>query len=144
MEDTTADDTADGSLIDDTHLFTEGLATKRPPGPELGFAGTALSGGGGRRSSPPPDHQASVVTFDVEVEGRVSEMIVEAGGVGMGAGEAAEGGKGGELGVREAAGLELGGGVGEGEAPFVACPMCTCHNDLTAERCSACGEILFS
>lgn len=142
MEDATSDDTADGSLIDDTHLFTEVLATKRPPGPELGFAGTALSGGGGRRSSPPPDPQAAVVAFDVEVGARVSDRVVEAGGVGMGAGEAGEGGEGGKLGAGEAAGLELGEGVGE--APFVACPMCTCHNDLTAERCSACGEILFS
>lgn len=138
MEDTTGDDTVDGSLIDDTHLFTEGLATKRPPGPELGFAGTALSGGGGRRSTPPPDPQAAVVAVDVEVESGVSEMVVESGGVGVGGGEEGEGGKGGGQGAGEGAGL--GGGV----APFVACPMCTCHNDLTVERCSVCGEVLFS
>ncbi|CAN0340213.1 unnamed protein product, partial [Laminaria digitata] len=53
VEDTNPDDAVDGS-IDDTHLFTEGLTTKRPAGPELGFAGTALSGGGGRRATPPP------------------------------------------------------------------------------------------
>ena len=117
MEETSADDTADGSLVDDTHLFTEGLATKRPPGLELGFAGTALSGGGGRRATPPLDTQASVVAVDVDGEAGAGEMFM--GGEGAGGG----------------------GGVGAAMAPFVACPMCTFHNELTVEKCSACGEV---
>eukprot|EP00904_Undaria_pinnatifida_P007871 jgi/Undpi1/4213/HiC_scaffold_16.g07579.m1 len=117
VEETSADDTADGSLVDDTHLFTEGLATKRPPGLELGFAGTALSGGGGRRATPPLDTQASVVAVDVDGEAGAGEMFM--GGEGAGGG----------------------GGVGAAMAPFVACPMCTFHNELTVEKCSACGEV---
>lgn len=31
----------------------------------------------------------------------------------------------------------------QGHTPFVACPTCTCHNELTEERCSVCGVALF-
>lgn len=114
VEDASGD--ADDGAIDDTHLFTEGLTTKPPPGPERGFAGTALSGS--RRPSPPlpsqtPSTGAETPTVDVSME------VEEKAGV-----------------------MDVPGDV----CPQIDCPSCTMINDIvdgSITHCSMCGGKLF-
>ncbi|CAM9986673.1 unnamed protein product [Ascophyllum nodosum] len=111
-----ASDAADDAALDDAQLFADGFVTRSPPGPERGFAGTALSAS--RIVLPPcilrPPPSTSSSTLGVTPAVEVLEV---------------EGGY-----------LEV---PGQSPPPFVACPTCIFHNRLTEERCSACRVALF-
>lgn len=110
---------ADDGAIDDTHLYTEALTTKPPPGPEMGFAGTALSGN--RRLSPPPPPQPP--STGAETPTRAVDASME---------------------VEEKAGVVH--ARGDYACPQIDCPTCTMINHIIDEsitQCAMCGGKLF-
>lgn len=109
----------DDGAIDDTHLYTEALTTKPPPGPEMGFAGTALSGS--RRLSPPPPPQPP--STGAETPTRAVDVSME---------------------VEEKAGVVH--ARGDYACPQIDCPTCTMINHIIDEsitQCAMCGGKLF-
>lgn len=115
---------SNGALVDDTQLYTEALSTKPPPGPELGFAGTALSGT--RRPTPPPFFLPGAA---------------EAGGEGV----KREGAKG--EGSSTTSPLAVDGNGDDGGIVIVHCPKCTMENDIgggCVTHCSVCRSTLFA
>ena len=116
MKNPSASDAADDAALDDAQLFADGFVTRSPPGPERGFAGTALSASPLALPPyilrPPPSRSSSTLGVTPAVE------VLEV--------------EGGYLEVPDLS-----------PPPFVACPTCTFHDRLTEERCSACGVALF-